>query len=58
MIGRICFVIVIMHLIAFLNALFATRANDCPIATAIYCMVNAGAIGWMISYILVSKGLL
>ena len=58
MIGRICFVIVIMCLITFLNVLFVTRGEDCPIATSVYCIVNAVAIGMMMNYILISTGLL
>ena len=63
MIGRICFVILIILLIAFLNIYVFARygddgTEDRATVAIIYCMLNAIVIGGMITGILVSKGLL
>lgn len=63
MIGRICFVILIVLLIAFLNFYVFVRygddgTEDRATVAIIYCMLNAIVIGGMITGILVSKGLI
>ena len=63
MIGRICFVILIVSLISCVNFYVFVRYGDDgtenrATVAIMYCMLNAIVIGGMITGMLVSKGLL